>query len=94
MAERGTVYHNENLGSEIPPYEYAGENVGMGPDCETIFAAFKASRGHYENILDADFERLGVGVSSAGEDLFVTLDFFTPSKSRPKPKPPTQDCKP
>jgi uncharacterized protein YkwD len=84
MAARETIYHNPNVGTEIGAYEYAGENVGMGPDCETIHAAFMASTGHRENILDPDYQRIGVGVAfGSDETLYVTEVFFTP-----KPEPP------
>src|SRR2546428_13988032 len=36
MAHDGTIYHNQNLGNDIQGDWYAaGENVGMGPDCQS-----------------------------------------------------------
>lgn len=93
MAGRETIYHNPNVAQEIGSYSYAGENVGMGPDCETIHAAFMASTGHRENILDSDFRQLGVGVAHGSDDtVYVTEVFMTPRAASPaatpKEKPP------
>jgi cysteine-rich secretory family protein len=77
MAADGTIYHNDNLGNEIPGRWYAaGENVGMGPDCQSIHDAFMASPGHKANILDRDYNQVGVGVAM-GDDgtVYVTEDF-------------------
>lgn len=96
MAEDETIYHNRDLAGAYEEaaggYEYGGENVGMGPDCQSVFDAFMASPGHRENILDPDYRRLGVGVTRRGDALYVTLDFFTPeAMSRPRPRP--EECR-
>jgi uncharacterized protein YkwD len=101
MAADQTIYHNNDLDAdynrELGGYEYGGENVGMGPDCKSIHAAFKASHGHYENMIDPDYTHLGVGVTVGRDgELYVTEDFWTP-KNRPARRPSTskpQDCKP
>ena len=96
MEHDNTIYHNNNLAGEyaaIGGYEYGGENVGMGPDCETIHEAFKHSKGHYLNMVDPDYKQVGVAVV-IGDDgtLFVTEDFFTPKVRRPSRSQP-QDCR-
>jgi uncharacterized protein YkwD len=79
MASRETIYHNPNVAEQIGSYSYAGENVGMGPDCETIHAAFMASTGHRENILDSDFQQIGIGVALGSDDtVYVTEVFMAP----------------
>lgn len=101
MAAAGTIYHNDQLGQQAVGYRYVGENVGMGPSCESIHAAFMASKGHRENILDDDYRRLGVGVtvdknpdSSTGVTVYVTEVFgSTPSSPKP-PAPPKPAPKP
>jgi hypothetical protein len=77
MAADHTNYHNKNLGNEIPGKWYAaGENVGMGPDCSSIHDAFMASPGHRANILDRDYNQVGVGVALDEHDtVYVTEDF-------------------
>lgn len=88
MAADETIYHNQSLSSELPSYEYGGENVGMGPDCLTIHEAFMGSPGHRENILERDYERFGVGVARNGDTIYVTVDFFTPKQqAKPHPRP-------
>jgi uncharacterized protein YkwD len=87
MAQDDTIYHNEELASELPSYEYAGENVGMGPDCEPIHQAFMASRPHRENILESLFTQFGVGVVYQDRTVYVTEIFFTPRASEPTPSP-------
>jgi cell division septation protein DedD len=77
MAADGTIYHNENLGNEISGNWYAaGENVGMGPDCKSIQDAFMSSPGHKSNILDRDYNQVGVGVAYDKDGtVYVTVDF-------------------
>lgn len=93
MEADGTIYHNDDLAGDYKRaaggYEFGGENVGMGPGCDSIFEAFMSSPGHRDNIEDEDYTHLGVGVS-LGDDgtLYATLDFFTPKSSKPvKPSP-------
>ena len=77
MAADGTIYHNNNLGSQISGnWTAAGENVGMGPDCQSIHDAFMASPGHRANILDTDYNQVGVGVATDSDGtVYVTEDF-------------------
>jgi len=87
MAGDGTIYHadsssphykqGDNLAAEISGnWTAAGENVGMGPDCSSIHNAFMASPGHKANILDTDYNQVGVGVAfDAGGTVYVTEDF-------------------
>jgi len=89
MASRDTIYHDPNLAEELPPFQYAGENVGMGASCDQLHQAFMNSPGHRANILDRDFTDLGVGVSIKDDTLFVTEDFFRPAViARPPPSSP------
>lgn len=78
MAERGAIYHNPNLATDVRDWRYAGENVGVGPDVSTLHAAFMASPGHRANVLDHDFTEVGVGVVSAGGRLWVAEVFRQP----------------
>jgi uncharacterized protein YkwD len=87
MKEDGTIYHadsssphyreGDNLSAELRGDWYAGgENVGMGGDCKSIHDAFMASKGHRENILDRDYNQVGVGVAVDGDTIYVTEDFI------------------
>lgn len=77
MAADGTIYHNNNLGNDISGHwTAAGENVGMGPDCQSVQDAFMASPGHKANILDKDYNQVGVGVAYDSDGtVYVTVDF-------------------
>lgn len=87
MAGDGTIYHadsnsphykqGDNLAAEVSGNWWAaGENVGMGPDCSSIHDAFMASPGHKANILDTDYNQVGVGVAYDSDGtVYVTEDF-------------------
>jgi uncharacterized protein YkwD len=85
MAQAGDISHNPNLERELPPFEYGGEDVGMGPTCEEIHQAFMNSKSHKAVMLDRDYLYLGVGVTVTDGTVFVTLDMFTPRR-KPAPK--------
>lgn len=86
MAADGTIYHNNNLGNEIPGNWYAaGENVGMGPSCQSVHDAFMGSPGHRSNILDRDYNQVGVGVAYDKEGtVYVTEVFAGRGSSAPR----------
>lgn len=96
MQERNELYHNRNLGDEIPgEWERAGENVGVGPDVYTLHDAFMSSSGHRANILGS-FNEIGVGVvTDPSGEVYVTQVFVQRARrssassgsSSPKPKP-------
>jgi Cysteine-rich secretory protein family len=87
MAEDGTIYHNNNLGNEISGHWWAaGENVGMGPTCKSIHDAFMSSPGHRSNIIDTDYNQVGVGVSIRDGTIYVTEDFAGRPMSGSRPR--------
>jgi hypothetical protein len=90
MASSGTIFHNSNLPNEVPPgWQSLGENVGMGPSCDAIHNAFMNSASHRANILDPDFNFVGVGVVVAGDGtIFVTEVFMQKQASQPAQNPP------
>jgi hypothetical protein len=95
MADDETIYHNDNLANEVHGNWWAlGENVGMGPSCSSIHNAFMASPGHKANILDTDYNQIGIGVEIRDDTIYVTEVFAgRPMGSSPKPtitqsKPP------
>jgi hypothetical protein len=90
MANSGTIYHNGNLASEAPSgWKSLGENVGMGPTCDDIHNAFMNSPSHRANILDPDFNFVGVGVVIAGDGtIFVTEVFMQKEASQPAQNAP------
>jgi hypothetical protein len=90
MANSGSIYHNSNLAKEVPPgWKSLGENVGMGPTCDDIHQAFMNSASHRANILDPDFNFVGVGVVVAGDGtIFVTEVFMQKEASQPAQNAP------
>ena len=87
MAADGTIYHNSKLGDQISGNWWAlGENVGMGPSCSSIHNAFMDSPGHKANVLDKDYNQIGVGAVMDAGTIYVTMVFAgRPSGSAPKP---------
>jgi uncharacterized protein YkwD len=53
-----------------------GENVAVAASAEGAEAAFLASPGHFRNMVEPAFHRVGIGVATAGElGVMVTEDF-------------------
>jgi uncharacterized protein YkwD len=66
MAAAGGLSHS-NIGSLLPPWSAAAENVGMGGSVGAVFDALAGSSGHRANMLGG-YTHFGVGVwvDSAG----------------------------
>jgi uncharacterized protein YkwD len=95
MEAKGTIFHNPDLGGEITrrglDWRRVGENVGMGPNVDLIYAALLDSPKHYENIVRPDYNTLGVGVVD-GDDgkrylvqVFANLATSAPAPAAVKP---------
>jgi hypothetical protein len=67
MATTGILEHS-------PPVP-GGENVGVGPDWRTVYAAFMDSPPHRANILDEDWSRVGIGAHRDGDRVWIVLVF-------------------
>ena len=78
MADSGTLYHNPNLTTDVTNWRWVGENVGYGPDVQTVHVAFMNSDGHRANILDTDYTQVGVGVVERGDRVWVAEVFRRP----------------
>src|SRR4051794_36445931 len=53
MANAQSLYHTASLPAGVTSnWMKLGENVGMGPSVEPVWAAFIASPHHYANIVD------------------------------------------
>ena len=87
MADKGQLFHNPNLASEAHNWQKLGENVGYGPDAQTIHNAFMNSPPHRANILDSDFTQIGVGVVVKNGVVWVSEVFRQPEGSA-APTPP------
>jgi uncharacterized protein YkwD len=78
MADSGTLYHNPNLTTDVTNWRAVGENVGYGPDVQSVHVAFMNSDGHRANILDTDYTEVGVGVVERGDRVWVAEVFRRP----------------
>jgi uncharacterized protein YkwD len=87
MAADGTISHNPHLTSQVGSWSKVSENVGMGPDVETVHRALVASRSHYVNMVDTEVTLVGIGVVRAGIHVFVVENFLLPRGASPPPPP-------
>jgi hypothetical protein len=76
MAADGIISHNKNLSSQITGWFKLSENVGQGPDIDTVHRALVASRYHYVNMTDTEVTMMGVGVVYAGITVFIVEVFM------------------
>jgi hypothetical protein len=76
---RSALCHRPDLGPSFtaidPGWRKGGENIGVGDDVDVIQHAFVSSPGHYANIV-GDYDRVGIGVVTTADRLWVTLDFM------------------
>jgi hypothetical protein len=97
MAADGIISHNKQLSSQITGWFKLSENVGQGPDIDTVHRALVASRSHYVNMTDTEVTMMGVGVVYAGPTVFIVEVFMgragaaavkaTPAPAAPAPTP-------
>jgi hypothetical protein len=79
MAADGTISHNGSLTTQVTGWSKVSENVGMGPDVDTVHRALIASPSHYANLVDTEVRLVGIGVAAAGRQVFVVENFLRPS---------------
>jgi Cysteine-rich secretory protein family len=76
---RSALCHRPDLGPALtavdPGWRKGGENIGVGDDVDGIQNAFVSSPGHYANIV-GDYDRVGIGVVTTSDHIWVTLDFM------------------
>lgn len=79
MAAAGGISHNPDIKSALNAagveWRKSGENVGVGGSLTSIHDAFLASPGHFRNIVDPDFNRVGLGVVVTGNTLWIVQNF-------------------
>lgn len=83
MQQASGISHNPSLAAVGPAgWTRLGENVGMGYDVQGLFEAFVASPLHYRNMVDPQFDAVGVGVVHRGDGMiYVTVNFMTTKAS-------------
>jgi hypothetical protein len=88
MAASGSLFHSSNLGGEVgsvlPSYTGAAENVGSGQSIATVTNSFMASPTHRSAIL-GNFNTAGVGVAVGGDGrVWVTQMFARTGVGAPR----------
>ena len=87
MADSGVLGHNASLPSQVKGWRSIGENVGTGPDVDTIDDQFLASDVHRGNIL-GNYRDIGIGVvADADGTAWVTQVFVDPASPAAAPAP-------
>jgi hypothetical protein len=81
MADAGQISHDPNMPNEVSGWTALGDNVGRGPSVSSIHQAFMGSPEHCSIILDPDYNQVGVGVVSSGDQLYVTEVFVKRASS-------------
>jgi hypothetical protein len=77
MAADGIISHNPNLSKQVTGnWSKVSENVGQGPDLETVHRALVASKSHYINMTDTEVTLMGVGTVTAGNSIFIVEVFL------------------
>jgi uncharacterized protein YkwD len=79
MAKAAGSFHNQEglRARRAETGETLGENVGVGPDLESVHRAFLGSSSHRHTLLGAAYERIGLGVVRRGGEVYVTQVFAT-----------------
>ncbi len=89
MVADGKISHNPNLGSQVSGnWTKLGENVGVGYDVDGLMQAFINSPAHYRNLVDPDWNNLGVGVVLTPDGRMWTTHNFMAKPESPPPAPP------
>ena len=66
---------SDRLASTGVHFDSEGENVGLHQTAEGVHQGFMHSPPHRANILDPDYNAVGIGVVERGGNLWVTEDF-------------------
>jgi hypothetical protein len=65
----------ERVGATGLRFNSVAENVAEAPDIETAHQGLMHSPGHRANILNSDYNAIGIAIVQHGSQLFVTQDF-------------------
>ena len=80
LARVGRLAHNPDLAGQVSRYVTGawvriGENVGTGADSDSLHGAFMASPGHRANVLNGEYDYVGVGLVRTGPTIWVSIVF-------------------
>jgi hypothetical protein len=88
MAGARRIYQNPAFPGNVPSANAAGENVGYGPDVDTVHNAFVASPEHQVIIVGADYRLVGIAVAASPIGLMVVENFVDSAGGAIVPPPP------
>ncbi|HWC13172.1 MAG TPA: CAP domain-containing protein [Actinomycetota bacterium] len=77
MVTRNELYHtpSDKLRNRVTNWIILGENVGVGSTVASLHQAFMDSPAHRENIMNATFRHVGIGVLKKNGRMWVTVIF-------------------
>jgi hypothetical protein len=88
MAGARRIFQNPAFPGDVPAANSAGENVGYGPDVDTVHNAFVASPEHQVIIVGPDYRVVGIAVASSPIGLMVVENFVDTAGGAVAPPPP------
>lgn len=93
MVDNTTLAHADDIVTGAPSdWLKVGENVGRGSSVESVWQAFLASPSHAANVLDPEYDLVGVGVVWNAEGrMYTTHRFASTASAEPAPAPPAPD---
>jgi len=76
MVRNNRMEHNPRLTGQVPSgWRYLGENVGYAGSASQLQQAWMNSSGHRRNILDKDYNSIGIGFVVVGRQVWGTQVF-------------------
>jgi uncharacterized protein YkwD len=76
MANAGRIYHSPNLAAGVSAgWRLIGENVAVAPNVGSAQQALEGSAPHRENMLNARFNQMGIGVVAKGGRVYLVQVF-------------------
>lgn len=76
MGRSQKLKHNPRLTNQVRGYRFVGENVGYGPSLSRTHAAFMKSPGHRANVLDRDYNQIGMAVVKDSKGRYWIVEVF------------------
>jgi uncharacterized protein YkwD len=78
MARKHKLFHTKHLGSKLRSVNWHswGENIGAGVTPWGLFRAYMASPEHRANILDKNFDHVGINFVVRHGIMWSTMDFY------------------
>jgi hypothetical protein len=76
MAASGQLEHNPDLGGSVSNWQGLAENIGVGPDWQSIQQALMDSPDHRAAILSSGYTQLGVGTAVDSDGTLWVSEVF------------------